>query len=77
MSRKIEITWLEDSNDCETCGISFETGAFVVIEDERGVSSLMYEPVAHCYQGEGWSPDEVYQGILKHLGYVVEEVDNG
>lgn len=75
MSRKIEITWLEDSNDCETCGTSWETGAFVVIEDEHGVRSLSYEPIAHCYQGEGWSRDEVYNNILKHLGYEVEEVD--
>jgi hypothetical protein len=68
---KIKIEWLYDEHDCETCGSSYATGARVQI----GNDSLMFDPIAHCYDGASWTMAEVYESILKHLGHELEVED--
>ena len=65
---KIKITWLEHVHCCETCGSAYAYGAIV-----RGAVVIDMEPVAHCYSGVSYNPEEVYNRILSELGYVVEE----
>jgi len=69
---KIKIEWLHDTHDCDTCGSSYATGARVQV----GNDSLMFEPMASCYDVSDWSMTEVYEEILKHLGHEVEIVDD-
>lgn len=69
MSR-IEIEWLEDSSDCETCGPSYADGAIVKID---GAVALDMTPVAGCLNGSGHDSREVLMAVLRHLGHTVEE----
>jgi len=69
---RILITWLYDTYDCETCGSDWAEGAIVHIDGEE---ILHLQPIAHCYDGVTYTRGQVYQKILDHLGYVVEEVD--
>lgn len=63
---KIEIEWLSDSNDCDTCGGGYAEGAVVKID---GVTALDLTPHSSCYGGTSFSQDEVYQRVFAHLGY--------
>lgn len=66
----IEINWLSDSMDCETCGTSYADGAIVRFED--GVQIHM-TPHAHCYDSDHYDSDTVYKEILRRLGYTVKD----
>ena len=68
--KKIDIQWLFDSHECETCGASYAEGAKVEME---GVELLHLEPIAHCYSGKSYTESEVYREILEKLGYTTEE----
>jgi hypothetical protein len=68
----LDITWSDDTYDCETCGTSWATGATALLDGKKIVDK---EASAHCYSGSG----EVYlEGILlialEKLG--VEVVDS-
>ena len=65
----IKIVWLDDSHNCETCGWSDAYGARVTID---GVVALEYIPVAHCYNGRSWDPDDVYEMVIRHLGHTID-----
>lgn len=69
MSR-IDIQWLEDEHDCETCGWTLATGALVYINGELKIE---LEPIAHCYDSSSWDRDQVYLRIFQALGYTVED----
>lgn len=73
---RVEITWLDDSHDCETCGSSCAEGARVSID---GSLVLDLEPVAHCYDGASWERDTILHRILAQLGahVVVDDEPNG
>lgn len=66
---KIKIKWLYDSHSCEDCGYSDAEGALITFENGQ---QLHLKPVAHCYEGQSWEPEEVYTAILKELGYELE-----
>lgn len=68
---KITIQWLHDSHDCDSCGPSYASGAHVRIGD----ASLVFNPVAHCFDSEDWTMAEIYEEILAHLGHEVEFID--
>lgn len=61
---KIRIDWLTDTCDCDTCGPSYAEGAVVYFDD---VEVLKFRPSAHCFDGENYSREYVYQAIIKHL----------
>ena len=63
-----KINWLSYSYDCDTCGCSFATGATVSIE---GLETFTLPAVAHCYAGESYDELQVYETILRKLGYEV------
>ena len=66
--KQIKIKWLSDSHECETCGVNYATGAEVNIE---GLESFTLPATAHCYDGESYEEFQVYEAILKKLGYEV------
>lgn len=69
---KIEIEWLSDESDCDTCGTNWATGAIVKFEDRAPLEMF---PVATCFGESSWDENEVYKKILEHLGHKV--VDSG
>lgn len=70
----ITIDWLEDTYECDDCGTSYATGAHIFLSDGR---EILLEPRAHCYDGISYSTDEVYQEVLKLLGFNVVEDTHG
>ncbi len=65
---QIEIEWLDDSHDCETCGWSCAEGARVTI---NGEVALDLTPHAHCFGGDNYGRADVFERILSHLGHDV------
>jgi hypothetical protein len=65
---KLEINWLSDYHDCDTCGCSYAEGAVVKLNGETIVELI---PFAHCYDIETWSESEVYFEVFKKLGFDV------
>jgi hypothetical protein len=70
MKNTIEIEWLEDSSECDTCGYNYASGAIVKINGEKIIELI---PHAHCYGGSTWEQYDVYRFIFEHLGYEVKE----
>jgi hypothetical protein len=69
----IEIDWLHDEHNCETCGWSLSQGAIVRVD---GKQILELRPRAHCLGSENWDDADVYKLILRKLGYQVGERAN-
>lgn len=71
MSKKkiISIKRIHDEFDCETCGMDWADGAIIKIDDK-----FEYEltPIAHCYNGQSYSEEEILIDILNKLGYEVK-----
>lgn len=67
--KTIKIEWLTDTFDCEVCGESWAEGAYIIFPDGE---ELLLEPLAHCYGGESYETDQVYDKVLEKLGYKVE-----
>lgn len=63
---KITIKELSDDYDCETCGLSYETGYEVTID---GKPFGDYAPSAYCYGGKSFAFNIVLQDLMKHLGH--------
>lgn len=72
MTQKIEIEWLDDDHDCETCGWTCARGAKVSL---NGEIILHQEPMASCFGGADYSDEDTYRAILSHLGYEVESLN--
>jgi len=68
----LDITWLHDDYDCEDCGGSYAEGARVTLDGEPFLELI---PVAHCFGGADYPTKDVYNEILKKLGYSVVETD--
>lgn len=68
---KINIEWLSDSHNCETCGSSYAEGARVLIDGEPFGD---FTPISHCCSIASFGSDEVFKAILEHLGHQVIEV---
>lgn len=68
MSDIINIEWLTDTYDCDTCGMSWAEGARVTHQGEVIIDMI---PGAHCFGGNSYDPSTVFEAILKHLGYDV------
>jgi len=67
---EIRIEWRFDESDCETCGMSWSDGADVYIDGELAFQKA---PIAHCYAGESFSPEDILRAIIFHLGHTVVE----
>ena len=65
---KIDINWISDVTDCETCGSSYAEGAVVSFDGEVVIDMT---PAAACYDGVSFDSSEVYQAILEKLGHTV------
>lgn len=65
----IEIEWLSDEHDCETCGWAFASGARV---RQDGELLLELIPFASCFGSDHWDQAEVYDAIFRELGHTVE-----
>lgn len=73
----IQIEWLHDEHECETCGYAYAEGARVHIMRNAAWDHLFtLEPHAFCYDGDHWDRDKIYLEILKTLGHEIVEVDN-
>ena len=68
----IQIKWLWDEIDCETCGFDSALGAEVRID---GQQRLCLDPRAHCYDGMSYSETDVMLAILRELGHSVENLN--
>lgn len=64
----INIKWLEDEHDCDTCGFSYSQGAIVT-----GDVEIEHIPVAHCFNSKHWDREEIYLEIINKLGYKICE----
>lgn len=72
MTKKIEITWIDDYYDCEQCGGAGASGAVVKVDGETVVDMT---PQAHCFGGVDYSENQVFLALLGALGYEVKQVD--
>lgn len=63
---EIRIEWLSDSQNCETCGVSYAGGARVLIDGEQLGD---FTPIAHCLTPASFWPTDVFKAILEHLGH--------
>lgn len=72
--KNIEIEWLSDERDCETCGASWAEGAVVRL---NGEVVLDLSPVAACFDETSYSPEVVFGQILAMLGYSVSHTGEG
>jgi hypothetical protein len=63
----INLEWITDYTDCETCGGSYAEGAVVTI-DEHVIDMA---PFATCCSPVNYSNSQVYNAILEHLGHKV------
>lgn len=70
---KINIEWLWDNHECETCGLSYAEGAVVTIKYPDHDEVIEMKPVAACFDGASFESDEVFKRILKELGHEVVE----
>ena len=64
----LEIDWLTDDHDCESCGSAFSQGAEVRLNGKVMLSLL---PLAMCFGSESYHEIDIYQAILNHLGFTV------
>lgn len=64
----INIEWLSDDSDCDTCGSNWAEGAKVTNAD-TGELILHLQPAASCFGGDHWGDAEVYKLLLEKLGY--------
>ena len=71
-SKIINIEWLSDEYECETCGTTYAEGAHVVLPDG---TELHLTPTAHCYACTSYGPEAVYAAIFKALGYTLNHDD--
>lgn len=65
------IKWLQDDHDCETCGWSSAEGAEVTLDN---IIILNLEPQASCFGGQSWDRADVFELIIKQLGFTISEV---
>lgn len=68
---KIEIEWLHDTRECETCGTSWAQGAEVF---KDGIPWFLCKPIARCFDSDNWSGEDIYIKIIAKLGHEVEEI---
>ena len=66
---RIEIEWLSDDYDCDTCGGSWAEGAIVKFDGEVVIEMI---PSAHCYDVETYNETEVFKAILEKLGHTLD-----
>lgn len=70
--KKIEIEWLSDHYECETCGSSFADGARVYFD---GKVVFEFVPSAYCFGSDTMTDYEVFFKVFELLG--VEEASAG
>jgi hypothetical protein len=60
---RIDIQVIEDSSDCETCGVNYSAGGIVKVD---GRAVYRFEPVADCFGGDHMEvPDLLVIGLAK------------
>lgn len=71
---QVQIKWMSDHHECETCGTSYADGAIVTFENT--IPAIHMIPHAHCYDGEDYDAETVYKEILRRLGHTVKDIYN-
>lgn len=67
-AKTLTFEWLQDSHDCETCGLSWSEGAVVRLNGQVLVDRT---PCATCFGSKSYSSDEVHLAVLSALGLEV------
>lgn len=62
--KKIHLTFISDSMDCETCGMSYAEGFTI---DLDGKTLVDHPPSAHCYAETNYPHDEAYAYLSEML----------
>ena len=70
---QIEIEWLYDDHDCETCGSQWSHGAKVHLDGKLLIDN---QPKASCFECAHWDEADIYKEVLTKLGYTVVEDTN-
>lgn len=66
---KIDIEWLSDEQECDTCGWNWAGGARVKLDGELLLELI---PRASCFGSEhDWDAAQVHVAILQALGHEV------
>lgn len=65
---KIEIYTMTDSSDCETCGMNYDEGGYVLVD---GVEIFRYEPGAACWGNANYDADDLLHLSLEKIGVTV------
>ncbi len=63
--RQIDIEWLTDEHECDTCGWSTAEGAKITID---GKPAICLEPSAYCFGSDQWDADQVLGIVLGEMG---------
>ena len=69
--KKLEITRLTDSHECEICGTSWADGYQACLDGELLCEVI---PAAHCFDGTSVTEEEMYAQIFAKLGYELTEL---
>lgn len=69
---KLEIEWLYDSYECDTCGISDALGAIVRLNNAVIIELI---PNAHCYSSTTYDESEIYATIFNVFDIDLEFTD--
>lgn len=67
----INVEWLHDESECDTCGSNYAQGAIVSLDGEE---IIRLEPHASCFGTEDWSAEEVMIKIINYLGHEVRSI---
>ena len=69
----IEIKWIFDDHDCDTCGNTWSSGAIIKFD---GQEVMNLKPVASCFGGTHFDDTEVLRLIIEKLGHTITETNN-
>ena len=68
----VQIKWLTDYHDCETCGTSYAEGAEVYVEENLVIAMV---PSAHCFEGISYEQEDVYKKVLDYFSHKLEIIN--
>lgn len=64
----ITIKYLNDSSDCDTCGLSWAEGFLVTFEDGTKIDMT---PYSGCCSSTNYSENDLIRAVLTQLGHTV------
>lgn len=66
---KIEIFTQKDSDECETCGVNYDSGGYVLVD---GKEVFRYDPAAYCWGCANYDTEDLLLLALKVVGIEVQ-----